>query len=101
YLWPALRGQPRAEALRPLLLLHSSRFVGLAFLVPSVVSPELPAAFARPAAYGDLVAAALAVLALAVLERRPGIVLVWVFNVWGRADRSYALYHALSGVGTP
>jgi hypothetical protein len=60
YLWPALRSQPRARALRPLLLLHSFRFVGLAFLVPGVVSPDLPAAFARPAAYGDLITAVLA-----------------------------------------
>ena len=54
YFWPALRGRPRAEALRPLLLLHAFRFVGLAFLVPGVVSPDLPDAFARPAAYGIL-----------------------------------------------
>jgi hypothetical protein len=60
YLWPALRNQPRAFALRPLLLLHSFRFIGLAFLVPGVVSPDLPGAFARPAAYGDLIAALLA-----------------------------------------
>ncbi len=46
YFWPALRGRPRAEALRPLLLLHAFRFVGLAFLVPGVVSPDLPDGFA-------------------------------------------------------
>ena len=34
YLWPALRSQSRTNALRPILLLHSFRFVGLAFLVP-------------------------------------------------------------------
>jgi hypothetical protein len=54
YLWPALRSRPRREALRPILLLHGFRFVGLVFLVPGVVSPDLPTAFARPAAYGDL-----------------------------------------------
>jgi hypothetical protein len=53
-IWPALRRRPRAQALRPLLLLHAFRFVGLAFLVPGVVSPDLPDGFARPAAYGDL-----------------------------------------------
>src|SRR5262249_45269545 len=81
YLWPALRSQPRARALRPLLLLHSFRFIGLAFLVPGVVSPDLPGAFARPAAYGDLIAAVLALLALAGLRSGLGIVLVWVFNL--------------------
>ena len=36
YIWPQLRLRQRAEALRPLLILHSFRFVGLAFLVPGV-----------------------------------------------------------------
>src|SRR5690348_6224137 len=57
YIWPALSKRTNADALRPILLLHGFRFVGLAFLVPGVVSPELPAAFARPAAYGDLASA--------------------------------------------
>jgi len=57
YIWPALRDRPRIEALRALLILHSFRFVGLAFLVPGVVSPDLSAQFATAAAYGDLVAA--------------------------------------------
>src|SRR5271170_4641756 len=56
---PELRRRGRNEALRPLLMFHSFRFVGLAFLVPGVVSPDLPAAFAEGAAYGDIVAAAL------------------------------------------
>jgi hypothetical protein len=92
YLWPQLRARSRAEALRPLLVLHSFRFVGLAFLVPGVVAPDLPAAFARPAAYGDLIASVLALLALAGLQSRLGAVLVWVFNVWGSADLVYAFY---------
>jgi hypothetical protein len=99
YLWPVMRNQPLAEAVRPLLLLHSFRFIGLAFLVPGVVSPDLPGAFARPAAYGDLIAALLALLALAGLRSRLGIVLVWVFNVWGSADLLYAFYQGVIGVG--
>ena len=88
YIWPALRRVPRAEALRPLLLLHAFRFVGLAFLIPGVVSPDLPVAFASPAAYGDLTTSILALLALATL----GIMLVWVFNILGSADLLYAFY---------
>jgi hypothetical protein len=99
YLWPALRSQSRVRALRPLLLLHSFRFIGLAFLVPGVVSPDLPAALARPAAYGDLIAAVLALLALSGLQSSLGIVLVWVFNLWGSADLLYAFYQGLIGVG--
>ena len=63
-----------AEALRPLLVLHSFRFIGLAFLVPGAVSPDLPSAFAHSAAYGDLIAATLALLALLSLPRRTGFV---------------------------
>ena len=51
-IWPALRTRPRAEALRPLLLLHAFRFVRLAFLVPGVVAPDLPTGFARPRPMG-------------------------------------------------
>ena len=96
YIWPALRSQPQVDALRPLLILHSFRFVGLAFLVPGVVAPELPLAFASPAAYGDLIAAILALLALAALRGRLGIPLVWVFNLWGTADLLYAFYQGNS-----
>jgi hypothetical protein len=99
YFWPALRILPRARALRLLLLVHSFRFIGLAFLVPGVVSPDLPAEFARPAAYGDLIAAVLALVALAGSETKLGIGLVWVFNVWGIADLLYAFYQGMIGVG--
>jgi hypothetical protein len=94
YIWPALRGRPRAEALRPLLLLHAFRFVGLAFLVPGVVSPDLPAAFAQPAAYGDLATSMLALLAIAMLGSRAGTIIVWVFNIVGTVDLLYAFYQA-------
>ena len=100
YLWPALRSQSRTNALRPILLLHSFRFVGLAFLVPGVVSPDLPAAYARPAAYGDLATAILALLAIAALRNKLGIILVWAFNLLGTADLLHAFYEGnRTGVG--
>jgi hypothetical protein len=92
YVLPVLRRQSRADAMHPLILLHCFRFVGLSFLVPGVVSPDLPSAWAVPAAYGDLIAAVLALLALPGLKRRLGIALVWVFNLWGSADLLYAFY---------
>ena len=94
YLWPALRLRPRSEALRPLLILHSFRFLGMAFLVPGVVSPDLPRAFAAAAAFGDLVAAALALLSLASLQRAPGLLVAWIFNAWGSVDLVNAFYQA-------
>lgn len=92
YIWPKLRSLPRAEALRPILVLHSFRFVGLAFVVPGVVSPDLPSAFANPAAYGDIVAATLALLSLATLQSRAGITIAWIFNLWGSFDLLNAFY---------
>src|SRR5919201_1166892 len=86
YIWPELRVRQRAEALRPMLVLHSFRFIGLAFLVPGVVSPDLPSAFAHSAAYGDIGAAILALLALTSLPSAAGVGIAWLFNVWGTAD---------------
>lgn len=94
YLWPKLRNRQRAEALRPVLLLHSFRFVGLAFLVPGVVSPDLPSAFAHSAAFGDIIAATLALLSILSLPRGAGFVLAWIFNLWGMADLLNAFYQA-------
>jgi hypothetical protein len=94
YIWPELRLRQRTEALRPLLVLHSFRFIGLAFLVSGVVSPDLPSAFAHSAAYGDIIAATLALLSLLSLPRAAGVVIAWVFNLWGSADLLNAFYQA-------
>ena len=92
YIWPELRMRPNPENLKPILLLHGFRFLGLAFVLPGVVSPDLPAAFAQPVAYGDLITAILALLALATLGSYPGTVLTWVFNTFGTADLLFAFY---------
>jgi hypothetical protein len=97
YIWPALRARSAPERFRPILLLHSFRYIGLAFLVPGVVAPELPAAFARPAAYGDLIASVLALATLAFLQAEIGSVLLWLFNLWGTADLLYAYYQGAIG----
>src|SRR6201993_4024237 len=94
YIGRELPLQPRAESLRPLLILHSFRFMGLAFLVPGVVSPDLPSAFARSAAYGDIIAAVLALVSLASLPSGVGLVVAWMFNLWGSADLLNAFYQA-------
>lgn len=94
YIWPELRVRPRAEALQPLLMLHSFRFIGLAFLVPGVVSPDLPPTFAHAAAYGDIIAAILALLALLLLPSAAGVATAWIFNLWGSADILNAFYQA-------
>jgi hypothetical protein len=78
----------RLDAIAALVLLHAFRFIGLSFIVPGVVSPSLPRDFAAPAAYGDLTAALLAIVATIALARRAAwaTAIVWLFNVWGTAD---------------
>ncbi|HZQ44776.1 MAG TPA: hypothetical protein VFA99_16090 [Acidobacteriaceae bacterium] len=94
YIWPKLRVLPRNEALQPLLILHSFRFIGLAALVPGVVSPDLPLSFAHPMAYGDLIAAALALISLLLLPGAAGVAVAWIFNLEGIADLLNAFYQA-------
>jgi hypothetical protein len=92
YIWPELRVRQRAEALQPLLILHSFRFIGLAVLVPGVASPDLSPAFAHSAAYGDVIAAILALLSLLLLRSAAGVAVVWIFNLWGSADLLNSFY---------
>jgi hypothetical protein len=100
YIWPALKERPSPENLKPILLLHGFRFLGLAFVIPGVVSPELPTAFAHPVAYGDLITAILALLSLTTLGTRAGTAVAWVFNTFGTADLLFAFYQG-SGISLP
>jgi len=97
YVWPQLHAVTVTSALIALVAVHAYRFIGLAFLVPGVVSPALPPAFARPAAYGDLVAAVLAVVAALALRSGASwaLIAVWIFNVWGAADLINAMYQGV------
>ncbi len=94
---PELGPRPFADAVRPLLLLNVFRYVGLAFLLPGVTAEPLDPRFAVPAAYGDLVAATLALLALGAVRvnRSAGLAAVWLFNVWGLADLVNAVAQGL------
>jgi hypothetical protein len=58
------------------------------------VSADLPSNFARSAAYGDFIAAALALLSLLLLPSGTGVAIAWIFNLWGSADILNAFYQA-------
>ena len=62
------------------------------FLMPGLVSPDLPRAFAVPTAYGDLTATLLALLALWPLRAGSALAvpMLWLFNVVGLLDLAYA-----------
>ncbi len=98
YVAPWLAGKPVEQALVPLIFPHAFRHMGLLFLVPGVVAEPLPPEFADPAAYGDLAAGVLAILALVALRGGWGaaLPLVWLFNVVGTVDLFYAVFRGLS-----
>ena len=87
YVLPWLRSMDRVAAQRAIATLHSFRFFGLVFILPGVVSPDLPASFAVFAAYWDFATGVLAMLALLTVRIRP---LFWLFvvafNLVGAAD---------------
>ena len=98
YIWPALRIRGIWDASRPILVLHLFRFVGAAFMIKGVAAPDLPSAFAAPAAYGDLVAVVLAWLAIALRRTKLFRPALWAFNLWGTADLLFAFFQGLYGV---
>jgi hypothetical protein len=81
------------EVLTLLLLGHSFRFISLSFLVTAT-----PAAFAVPAAYGDLITALLALVALGAVRYRWPVAgsLVWLFNIFGTLNLLFGFYQGLS-----
>jgi hypothetical protein len=100
YVMPRLAALPRADALTPLLLLHSFRYIGMAFLISGVTLEVLDSRFATPAAYGDLLAAILALIAIMALRLRwaMAIPLVWIFNIEGSLDLLNAVYRGFSHI---
>ncbi|MER8771489.1 hypothetical protein NKH63_22485 [Mesorhizobium sp. M0960] len=98
---PWLMSMDRVAAQRAIATLHSFRFFGLVFMVPGVVSPNLPADFAVFAAYGDFATGVLAMLALLTVRIRPLFwPLVVAFNVVGTVDLIVDYYHAIQ-IGLP
>jgi len=98
YVWPWVGALDRKRALIVLVMPHLFfRFIGLSFLIPGVVSPSLPPAFAVPAAYGDFVAGIMAIIAVVGLATNVSwaVPVVWLFNIWGAADLLFALFQGV------
>jgi hypothetical protein len=93
YVLPNLPKWSPAQVLVPILLLHGLRHLGLMFLAPGATYPGTPPEFAYPAAFGDLVAAVLALAAIPALVARSAIAkaLVWIFNLEGSVDLANAI----------
>src|SRR4029434_3781241 len=64
YVLPRLHELRPRSVLLPILLLHAFRHLGLMFLAPGATYAGMPPQFAYPAAFGDLLAAILAVTSI-------------------------------------
>ena len=100
YIWPRLEAMNHFDAQRAIATLHGFRFFGLVFILPGVVGPHLPAAFATFAAYVDFATGVLALLALLLARtRRLFWLFVAAFNIVGFVDLVMDYVHAIqSGV---
>lgn len=88
YLMPKLAELAPSVVLTPILLLHALRHLGLMFLAPGATYPGIAPEFTYPAAFGDLTAAVLALLALFALRSNASFsrALVWIFSIEGTLD---------------
>jgi hypothetical protein len=93
YLFPRLATLSTLTVMPPILLLHALRHLGLMFLAPGAVFVGMPATFAYPGAFGDLLAALLALAALfALVNGSPAAKpLTWAFNIEGTLDLFLAI----------
>jgi len=88
YLLPQLSRIRPQQVLLPILLLHSTRHLGMMFLTRGATYPGLPAEFAYPAAFGDLITAAIAFVSIPLVLRNSALAkpAVWLFNIVGTID---------------
>jgi hypothetical protein len=88
YLLPLVPRVRLQMILVPILLLHSTRHLGLMFLTRGGTFPGMPPRFAYPAAFGDLLTAILAFAAIPLVLRNSGLAkpAVWIFNIVGTLD---------------
>jgi hypothetical protein len=103
YVLPRLHQLTPRSILLPILLLHGLRHLGLMFLAPGATYAGITTQFAYPAAYGDLIAAVLAVAAIPAVARSARIAktLVWIFNIEGTVDLIVAIALATISDASP
>ena len=106
YLPPLVSRFRPQQILVPILLLHSTRHLGMMFLTRGATYPGLPPKFAYPAAFGDLVTAIIAFAAVPLVLRGSRLAkpIVWAFNIFGTVDLLVAIttgtiYNAVIAMG--
>lgn len=103
YLLPRIDEFTFRAILLPILLLHSLRHLGLMFLTQGATFSGMPSEFAYPAAFGDLLAALLAIAAIPAVAVNARIArpLVWAFSIEGTLDLVIAITLAMIHDASP
>lgn len=98
YIAPPLNKLPLQAALVPLFLVHTLRYLPSSGFAPGQVDPNIPRDALASIAYGDLVSALLALIAVVFLRGgwRGAVTVAWVVNVITSLDWLYAGYLAAS-----
>lgn len=88
YLAPAVRARPLADALSLLIWFHAFRHIAMQIFSAGEFGLDASEGAMRTIAFGDLVSAILALIALWALRVRAGgaIAAVWLFALVGTAD---------------
>lgn len=98
YIAPRLARLSLEKALIPLLWVNVFRYIPLALFAPEQVSADIPQMTLSLIAYGDLISAILAFVAIIFLVYRiPGALFaVWLFLLVGVTDMLIVMTHAIS-----
>src|SRR5215472_4485662 len=96
YVAPRLAGRARNQAVLPLLWIHMFRYAPLTLFAPGQADPRIPTEVVSVVAYGDFVAALLALLAVIAvkLQLRSATAFVWLFSIVSVADLIYGAARA-------
>src|ERR1700746_2890540 len=88
YLLPLIPRVRPQQILIPILLLHSTRHLGVMFLTRGATYPGLPQEFAYPPAFGVFITSIIGFAAIPLGLRGSGFAkpIVWTFNIFGTID---------------
>lgn len=97
YVVPRLSRLSKPLALMPLLWVHAFRIIGGTILAPGSVDARVPNDFRVMIGYGDVISAAVAILALLALHARirGASLLVWIFLLVATTDTVNAIVQSV------
>lgn len=99
YVYPWVKTQEQLSAFVPLIGIHLFRNVGMMALAPGMAASEVSISIYEQMAYGDLISAALALIAIFIIRNQKSMIValgaIWVFNIFGFLDVLHAMNLAM------